>query len=96
MSQFHYLYNSRKWRKRRAVQLMSQPLCEMCLRIGGRVKEATVADHVIPHKGDLNLFYNGKLQSLCDDCHNRFKKHIEHGHKHELIGKNGWPTEIRG
>jgi hypothetical protein len=29
-----------------------------------RVSAATIADHVIPHKGDYRLFWEGTLQSL--------------------------------
>jgi hypothetical protein len=31
---------------------------------------ATVADHVVPHRGDYALFRLGKLRSLCVECHN--------------------------
>lgn len=30
---------------------------------------ATVADHIVPHRGDPDLFWNGDLQSLCKDHH---------------------------
>ena len=33
---------------------------------------ATVADHIIPHKGNLELFWDeGNLQALCKSCHDR-------------------------
>lgn len=35
---------------------------------------ATVADHVEPHRGDPEKFWNGELQSLCDTCHNSVKQ----------------------
>jgi hypothetical protein len=63
----------------------------MCLN-QGRVTEAKVADHIVPHKGDLLLFYNGALQSLCESHHNRTKKQLElHGYTHE-VGEDGWPA----
>jgi 5-methylcytosine-specific restriction endonuclease McrA len=43
----------------------------------GRVSAASVADHVKPHRGDLFLFWNGELQSLCSACHNKWKKQLE-------------------
>ena len=49
----------------------------MC-RNAGRVTVATVCDHVIPHKGDLHLFWTGPFQSLCKTCHDSAKA-IEEG-----------------
>ncbi len=41
----------------------------------GQVVAATVADHVRPHRGDLDLFLNrDNLQSLCKPCHDSHKK----------------------
>jgi len=43
----------------------------MCLAMN-RQTPATVADHIIPHTGDSNLFWDvDNLQSLCDRCHNQ-------------------------
>jgi hypothetical protein len=39
----------------------------------GRVEVATVADHVVPHRGDWALFWEGDLQSLCAHHHNSAK-----------------------
>jgi len=37
-----------------------------------RVAPATVVDHIEPHKGDEELFYDiNNLQSLCKSCHDR-------------------------
>jgi 5-methylcytosine-specific restriction enzyme A len=30
---------------------------------------ATVAHHLVPHRGDWQLFIAGDLQSLCKRCH---------------------------
>ena len=57
-----------RWRQRRESFLADHPLCVECER-QGRVREATVVDHVIPHRGDPDLFWNGELQALCKDCH---------------------------
>jgi len=33
---------------------------------------ATVVDHISPHKGDSDLFWDrANWQSLCESCHNR-------------------------
>lgn len=55
----HELYNSTAWRRARLAFLADHPLCECddCKR-NGWLKPATVVDHVIPHKGDLGLFWD--------------------------------------
>ena len=36
---------------------------------------ANVVDHIVPHKGDLHLFWNqGNWQSLCTTHHNAAKQ----------------------
>ncbi|WP_342664986.1 HNH endonuclease [Shimazuella kribbensis] len=38
----------------------------------GRVVPATVVDHITPHKGDRELFWDStNWQSMCSTCHNR-------------------------
>ena len=55
----------RRWRKARETFLRRQPLCAKCSE-GGRIRKATVVDHVIPHKGDQRLFWDtGNWQALC-------------------------------
>src|SRR5262252_8071566 len=66
----HRWYCTASWARRRAHQLMIEPLCRLCLE-AGRVTPATVADHVEPHRGDYTAFRLGQLRSLCADCHNR-------------------------
>jgi hypothetical protein len=72
-----YLYDTAAWQRRRAHQLLVEPLCAFCLE-RDIVTPATVADHVEPHRGDINKFRLGKLQSLCMPCHNRVKQQAEH------------------
>ena len=76
MGQHHHLYNNKRWIARRNAQLRAQPLCVMCTTVG-RVSLASVADHITQHNGNPHLFWNGPLQSLCSDCHNRWKQQIE-------------------
>ena len=91
MSQWSHLYNSRAWRKRRADLLRHEPLCRYCLRVG-RTTEATVADHVEPHKGDPVKFA-GPIQPLCASCHSSVKAREEGGSG--IIGHdlNGHPID---
>jgi 5-methylcytosine-specific restriction enzyme A len=72
------LYHTARWKRKRAAQLAAHPLCAKCLRLG-RPVSATVADHVVPHRGDETLFWEGELQSLCSSCHSSVKQAQEHG-----------------
>ena len=40
----------------------------------GRVTPATVADHLVPHRGDFTAFRLGPLRRFCADCHNRLNR----------------------
>lgn len=76
MGQHAHLYRTARWLKRRATHLAREPLCRYCDQMG-RVTAATVADHVVPHRGDVGLFYGGELQSLCASCHSGTKQQLE-------------------
>jgi len=69
---WHHLYTNPRcgWRRRRDAQLAREPFCRSCAGHGLRV-QATDVDHVVPHRGDLQLFLHGELQSLCHSCHSR-------------------------
>lgn len=62
-------YGSR-WQTARETYLDSHPLCKRC-GDAGIVEEATVVDHIIPHKGNQALFWDveGNWQPLCARCH---------------------------
>ena len=67
----------RRWRKQRAYYIQLNPLCVMCLTYGV-TREATVVDHIEPHKGDERLFWDiGNWQSLCKRHHDSDKQRIE-------------------
>jgi 5-methylcytosine-specific restriction protein A len=66
--QWAYLYNSERWKLRRARQLAREPLCRECLT-RGIYTLGTVADHIEDHKGDPAKFFYGALQTLCPSCH---------------------------
>ena len=67
-------------------------MCCMC-REHGVVQEANVADHVIPHHGDEQLFWFGRLQSLCHAHHNSSKRQLENKGYVNDIGVDGWPVD---
>ena len=63
-------YNA-KWRAARKRYLREHPLCTECGR-NGRLTPATVIDHITPHRGDAQLFWDEKnWQPFCKDCHDR-------------------------
>ena len=71
-------YGSR-WRKLRARFLAANPLCVYCWR-DGIVEQATVVDHIKPHRGDHALFWDqGNWQGLCKAHHDSTKQREEKG-----------------
>ena len=81
-------YNTAAWQRLRANQLALHPLCVYCQR-EGMVVLATVCDHITPHRGDIDLFWDGPFQSLCKHCHDSVKQYEEKGGK--VVGLDGWP-----
>lgn len=60
-----------RWRKARAVFLRRNPLCVECQK-EGKLVQATVVDHRIPHKGNYEKFWDeNNWQALCKLCHDR-------------------------
>lgn len=72
------IYSTARWQKRRARQLVIQPLCERHLK-QGQVVAATVANHKVPHRGDERLFFEGELESVCKTCHDSIIQSEERG-----------------
>jgi 5-methylcytosine-specific restriction protein A len=68
---------SARYKKARSRFLKQNPLCAECAKPtyynpSGRAVEATVLDHVVPHKGGVTLFWDmSNWQALCRRCHNR-------------------------
>lgn len=62
-----------KWQVARAGWLEANPLCVYCRR-DGRATEGSVVDHIIPHRGDMKLFWDrSNWQTLCRPCHDVVK-----------------------
>lgn len=67
----------REWREESKAYLKANPSCVMC-EADGRQTLATCVDHVIPHRGDMALFWNrANWQGLCFTCHNSVKQRLE-------------------
>ncbi len=59
------------WDKARAVFISYQPLCAECKR-NGLVVAGYAVDHIIPHRGDMEIFWDqDNWQTLCRSCHAR-------------------------
>lgn len=63
-------YDSR-WQKARLSYLNHHPLCVKCWD-NDITCTATVVDHIIPHRGDMDLFWDvSNWQSLCKMHHDQ-------------------------
>jgi 5-methylcytosine-specific restriction enzyme A len=93
MPEYEKWYHTQRWQRRSARQRREHPLCKMCLD-RGIVERAEVADHVIAHKGDYQLFWFGALQSLCLRCHTGTKQRAEKSGQSfdRSIGADGFPV----
>ena len=59
------------WRKYSQNYIKAHPLCRICLE-DGKIIPATEVDHITPHKGDKDLFWQEENhQPLCKPCHSR-------------------------
>ncbi len=81
-------HNSVAWRKASAAWLQQYPFCVLCLA-RGQINERSgsdrcdtqrtlVVDHITPHRGDMNLFWDqDNWQTLCRLCHDIDKQRHE-------------------
>lgn len=59
------------WQKASRNYLIANPFCVECQK-EGKVTLATDVDHIVPHKGNKELFWDmSNWQSLCKRCHGR-------------------------
>ncbi len=74
---YRHLYDSANWRRERARFLALHQLCSLCSEMG-RVTPATVVDHIQPHRGNTDLFWDrANWQPLCKTCHDSAKQVLE-------------------
>ena len=75
-----------RWRRIRHNHLSGEPLCRECDK-KGITTLANQVDHIIPHKGNMKLFYDPEnLQSLCTPCHSRKTATEDGGFGHKKKG----------
>lgn len=60
------------WRAYSRRRLAEFPWCVTCLQRRNQLVQATITDHIVPHKGSTKLFLDqANHQSLCKTCHDR-------------------------
>lgn len=80
-------YKTNNWKKLRLKVLSRHPLCVFCKK-KGIITESVVADHIVPHRGDMELFFKiENLTGLCKHCHSSTKQ------KYEKSGEFGCDTD---
>jgi len=58
-----------RWQRARLIFLQKNPLCIECQK-EGHIEPATVVDHIVPHKGNVDLFWDeSNWQPLCRKHH---------------------------
>jgi 5-methylcytosine-specific restriction protein A len=92
-SSSNVIYGGR-WRKARLAYLAKHPLCRRHQE-RGEIVAATVVDHIVPHKGDMKLFWDSKnnWQSLCKHCHDSWKQRLERSGKELGCDVKGAPID---
>ena len=67
-----------KWQKASRQYLAAHPLCVRCL-MEGRTTAASVVDHIVPHRGDMRLFWDeSNWQPLCKRHHDVKTRNEDH------------------
>ena len=87
------LYDRRRWRRASKLFLQAHPLCRMC-EAAGRVRLAQVVEHVVPHKGDEEKFWDeANWQGLCATDHSAAKQAQEKSGRIRGCDVNGRPLD---
>lgn len=90
---WRHWYSTADWQRIRRQRLAMEPHCRMCVA-EGRQTAATVADHIKPHRGRCELFFDiANTQALCAPHHNREKQQIEVRGYSSKIGADGMPAD---
>jgi len=69
-----------------------QYTCQACART--EHSSRLHAHHIVPHKGDMSLFWNpANLMTLCEDCHREHTTQTERRGYSNQIGDDGLPLD---
>lgn len=83
----------RRWERARRMFLTYHPRCRMCEE-RGKLMRSEVVDHIVPHRGDVDLFWDeGNWQALCASCHNSDKQKFEKTGRIEGVRPDGTPID---
>lgn len=75
------------WSRASKAFLAAHPLCAECQR-HGILTPATEVDHIVPHKGNKQLFWDeSNWQALCHECHSRKTVREDGGFGNETRGR---------
>jgi 5-methylcytosine-specific restriction protein A len=69
-------YQTRRWKKDRALHLQANPLCNICMELDNKVEPATVSDHIIPVNQGGDMWDWNNRQGLCKR-HNAIKTALD-------------------
>lgn len=105
----HRLYKTARWRHGRLAHLAIEPVCRYCRQAGilndgsrtaaggaqtSKRRRFLVVDHIVPHRGDLDLFWDrANWQTLCPDHHDIVKQREELRGFSNVRGADGWPLD---
>lgn len=76
------LYYTERWRELRRRHLLANPYCAVCGQKGN------VVDHIVPHKDNEAVFFEGPFQTLCPSCHGRKTAREDGGFNNKRKGKD--------
>lgn len=86
----------RRWHKASRAFLAQHPLCQCpaCDEGRKRVRQATVVDHKVPHRGDPALFWDERnWQALSKRCHDSWKQRLEKSGRLDGADVEGTPLD---
>lgn len=61
-----------RWRKTSERYRAEHPLCVECEQLG-RTEPSTCVDHIVPHRGNVELFWNEENWAALCDAHHKTK-----------------------
>ena len=67
-------YQTRQWKERRLAFLQEHPFCVDCIKEERplHLSTANTVDHIVPHRGDEQLFWDeSNWQPMCGEHHSR-------------------------
>ena len=94
-----HLYNNKRWRSLRLqIFIRDNYICQQTgVLLSGKypAPNSPVADHIIKHDGDEELFWDiDNIQSVSKQYHDSIKQSIEKGGTPKVqIGIDGWPVQ---